>query len=247
MTIEYPFQAKLDDETRDTALFDKLFAGCQLENIAGLKSERTTGTDYLLCTPNGWVRLENKFEQHATGNVALEIVSYRLVPGWFWTSQTAWLLSFFRSGEVVIVPMEQLRRVLARNPLRAGLTTTAYNPSRGGSSAYLSWCVLERIAFLLQRVDGAMFVDLHEDCEGVPRAKPAMLGSFQRYRVSRGEMLERMAQGPLFTRPLRAPDLSTWLQPMWERNLRKTHPVHQREYERLREQLAMKAAPVLSL
>lgn len=167
----------LEYEEAMKSLVHLMFAPHDLNDISSLLSERKSGTDFIL-TPYGQVPLthgirgENKFEKYTSGRVTVEFVSVdragrmlaEIVPGWFFTSRAAWLLSWFRSGELLVCNMDELRRdQLSMTTVKAG--TSTFN------KGYLSWNRLPGINEMLDRLPSARWVDTYYET-GLPPQWP---------------------------------------------------------------------------
>jgi len=198
----HAFQDRLADEATCEPKVELLFYPHHVQDVSKVKTEQKNGNDFFLYPnlpkrPGMYVRAENKFEKYATGRIALELVSVdrpTLKPGWMFTSKTAWLLSWFPSGDVVALPMQALRELLLANPARHQ-ATTARNPG------YLSWSALEDINWLLTQLDDARVLDLRyelgETCE-----KSSMLRGSARDKLCKAdELVELMMQRPQESTP----------------------------------------------
>ena len=222
---EFAIDKSLPIEARDARWFKLLFLEQPVKDISASVAERKTGTDFLLRGAKGWVRIENKFEQYASGNLTLELVSVdrpSRIPGWFYTSQAAWLFSWFApSAELVVLPMAALREVVLRDPLRSRNTTTAYNRAKSRRTpAYCTWSVLERIDYLLQAVPGAMWLDMGYEV-GAPQERQPMLTRHASYQVSTDELMSALKAGSLASTPVQPPELLGLMHQMWAFNRRK--------------------------
>ena len=221
---EFAIEKSLAIESENVRWFRLLFLCQSIKDISGSVAERKSGTDFLLRTPHGWVRIENKFEQYASGNLTLELVSVDRptpIPGWFFTSQTAWLFSWFTpSAELVVMPMAALREQVLKNLLRTENTTTAYNRSKSRHSpAYCSWSTLERIEYLLRTVPGAMWLDMAYEL-GAPRERSPMLTQHAAQQVDTDTLMARLHAGPVHSKPIASPEFHSLMHRMWPFNRR---------------------------
>jgi hypothetical protein len=232
----HPFQARLDDEASCEPKVELLFYPHHVQDVSKVKTEQKNGNDFFLY-PNlpkhqgMYVRAENKFEKYATGRIALELVSVdrpTLKPGWMFTSKTAWLLSWFPSGDVVALPMQALRELLLSNPARHQ-ATTARNPS------YLSWSALEDINWLVMQLDDARVLDLRyelgENCE-----KSSMIrGSARDKRCKADELVELMTQRAQESTPadVSSEQLVEYMRELAPKNRLRTDEAHARMIARL--------------
>lgn len=247
----FDFDTSLKKEAEHADKMYLLLLAEGLTDISRQKSERKNGTDFLLQLEHGSVRLENKFEHYASGRVTLELLSVdrpTMVPGWMWSSQAAWLFSWFLpSAELVVWPLDELRQVFFANPLRHK-ATTAYNGNlKFGGKPYMTWSALEDIGWLLPRVPGACHVDIQDEL-GTPREKPRMLAQLNQQQVTAEELCRRLHAGPLQSTPRQPPaprEFRAMLPLLWERNLRKREPVHQRSYRELVDSVESKKAGAL--
>lgn len=234
---EFSIDKSLVIESENARWFKLLFLDQLVKDISASVAERKTGTDFLLHTERGWVRIENKFEQYASGNLTLELISVdrpHMVPGWFYTSQTGWLFSWFApSAELVVLPMQALREVVLKSLLRARSTTTAYNlPKSRKGTGYCSWSVLERIDYLLRAVPGAMWLDTAYEL-GAPREDPPMLSKHTAQQVDTDTLMERLKNGPLCSTPVQPPELGELAHQMWRFNRRRNDKRTQEMYKLL--------------
>ena len=247
----YDFDSSLKNEAEHAGKTYMLLLSENLTDISHQKSERKSGTDFLLQLSHGAVRLENKFERHASGRVTLELLSVdrpTMAPGWMWSSRAAWLFSWFiPSAEMVAWPLDELRKVFFANPLRHK-ATTAYNQNKKfGGNPYMSWSALEDIHWLLPRVPGACHVDLHEEL-GSPRERPRMLARWAAFQVSAEGLRAKLRAGPLQGTPRQPPspqEFREMLPRLWALNFRKTEPVHMRSYQELRQHIKAQEASAL--
>jgi hypothetical protein len=199
----HPFAARLKDEAQDAPKVQLLLMPHQVRDVSADAVERKNGTDFFL-TPalagheDSLIRVESKFEKRATGRIALELVSVdrpRLTPGWMFTSRTAWLMSWFPSGDVVVLPMQELRDYLLHSPARHQ-ATTAWN------QGYLSWNSLEDINWLVARLSDARVLDLRFELGG-QYAEPSMLrGAALTKRCTADELVQLMASRPHESQPV---------------------------------------------
>lgn len=172
----HPFSSYVKQEAEDALRMNLLFAPHVLEDVSHTKAEQKNGTDFflrLLGEPEsaGFIRLENKFEQYTSGNATFEFVSYdrpRLAPGWIFTSKAAWVLSWFRTGEICCWPMQELREFCINNA-GSSMATTALNRT------YLSWNKLERINSLLLALENARVLDLRHEIGQESTGKPNLV------------------------------------------------------------------------
>jgi hypothetical protein len=180
-------------EDQHKSLVDLLFIGHGIEDISSHVADRKSGTDFWLrpegydCADKGW-RCENKFEQKATGRQLFEITSLdrpKLVPGWMFTSRTAWLLSWYPSSEVVALPMDDARQLILRNPSRHR-TTTARNRT------YLSWSALEDINHVVRSLDRARVLDLQWEIGRRPTESRMLTGASLDKRCTANELVQLM-------------------------------------------------------
>lgn len=166
----HPFDAYVAQEAVDAPRTHLLFAPHILRDVTHTKEEQKNGNDFLLRLlsdepDSEFIRIENKFEQYASGNVALELVSVdrpRLVPGWMFTSKAAWLLSWFPTGEVCCWPMQELREYVL-STAEPSLGTTALNRK------YLSWSMLAKIDHLVATLPSARVLDLAQEIGEEPK------------------------------------------------------------------------------
>ncbi len=191
-------------EARHKDQVQALFSGHEVNDISSDKAQRKSGTDFLLKLANddgtfsAPIRCENKFEQRCTGRQAFEVVSVdrpSLVPGWMFTSQAAWLLSWFPSGEVIALPMDQARELVFSNPTRHKATTA-------DNRRYLTWNVLEDVDYVVRNIKDACVVDLAEEL-GQRFEVPWMLsGESLQKRCSVAELVARMRTLPVQSTPM---------------------------------------------
>lgn len=209
MTRPHDMREYLKFEEDCKPLVHLLFVPDQLDDISALLSERKSGTDFI-ATPFGkvpathGVRGENKFERYTTGRVTLEFLSVDragpngelIIPGWFFTSRAAWLLSWFPCGDLLVCNMDELREVeLARGAGPAG--TSAYN------EGYLSWCRLPNINVLMDRLKHARWLDFAYETGYVPEKQFSMVHRRHAGRKLNGaELMTFMSQFPRESTPV---------------------------------------------
>lgn len=226
----YSMDKQLEEEEQKKPLLQLLFMGFKIEDISSSLAERKSGTDFLLYPPNDdgsfgvAVRGENKFEKYLTGRLTLEIVSvdrptYRNAPvvaGWLITSRAGWLLSFFPTGELVVLRMEEVRALVMPN-LTRNVTTTAKNKN------YLSWSVLEDVNYLLTNLPSARWLDLSFETGQTFAKKKLISGKALQRRCSVEELVEHMRQLPPTSEPLTISQeqLKDFMRQMAPKNLKK--------------------------
>lgn len=200
----YTMAERLLCEKQHKPLVEVLFAGYAFSDISESVRERKSGTDFLLSLeqgaglPHKEIRCENKFEQYVSKRITLEWVSVdrpKLVPGWMVTSQAAWLLSWFPSGEVLVLPMDELRTLVLPAPDRYCATTTANN-------RYLSWNTLEDVNYVVRELDNARVLDLKAELGLTFSAAPMLSPALRSKRVSVPDLVEHMARLPGSSQPL---------------------------------------------
>lgn len=159
------------------------------------------GTDafYHAEKANRAIGIEFKFEQQTSRNVCIELVSQdkngKL--GWYYTSQAAWLLSFFTSHQkhVLFIPMDCLRMVLSpylddltellhhvehanvtrqRSPF--GVTSTLNYDSSRKTPIYVSWNLLLDVHWVLDNVPDAFIVDASEILPSISEKRTDSIG-----------------------------------------------------------------------
>lgn len=221
--VVYGMNGQLALEDEHKALVDLLFLGCTVRDISSSKDDRKSGTDFWLrppgCEHDGF-RCENKFEQLASGRQNLEIVSVdrpRLVPGWMFTSRTAWLLSWYPSAELVAVPMADVRALMLDDPARFKTTTTA-------NRTYLTWNALYDLKFVVSSLARARVLDLEYEL-GLKPGKPRMLRGVapQKHCVAE-DLVELIAAGETESTPVPVTDerLQELMRTMAPKNFRAT-------------------------
>lgn len=199
-----------DDRLKDEALHaDKpelLFMPHRVEDVSQVKTEQKNGNDFFLHLRNHdgsdgpVIRCENKFETYASGRITLEWISVdrpTIKPGWMATSRTGWLLSwFFKSGDLIALPMDELRALVLRQPGRHQATTAL-------NKGYLTWSSLEDINYLLMNLDNARALDLHYELGGDKPEQASMLrGSARDKRCSADELTQLMRTLPTESTPV---------------------------------------------
>ena len=232
----HSFDERLKDEAACEPKVELLFYPHRVEDVSKVKTEQKNGNDfflhpYLPHQDSLYIRAENKFETFATGRIALELVSVdrpTIKPGWMFTSRTAWLLSWFPTGDVLALPMQALRELLLENPAR-NQATTALNRS------YLSWSALEDINWLVTQLPDARVLDLRyelgETCE-----KASMIrGAARKQICTADELVELMARRPNESRPEAVSEerLVQYMQQLAPKNRMRTNESHARMISRL--------------
>ncbi len=204
----YPYSMKgqLAIEARHKQQVLDLFGTDRVLDISGEKTERKSGTDFLLQLLNSDgsarapIRCENKFEQRCTGRQVFEVVSVDrpcVVPGWMFTSRAAWLLSWFPSGELIALPMDQARELVFSNPLRHKATTAA-------NARYLTWSVLEDVDYVVRNIKDARVLDLSDEL-GLDFEESGMLcGASLHKQCTVQELMDLMRTHPAESTPLAA-------------------------------------------
>lgn len=222
----YGMERQLQIEALFNPLVQLLFLGHDFKDISSSLVERKSGSDFTFRPRNddgtfgSWIRGENKFEQYVTGRITLEFVSVdrgqEIVAGWFFTSRAAWLLSWFLSGELIAVPMDDLRDLVLRDPLRNRTTTTARN------KRYLSWCVLENINYVLTAIPNARWIDLAHLTGGAYAEQRMVRGAALQKRCSEDELVDLMRSlpGESRPRPVSQEQLKAYMQSMAPFNLK---------------------------
>jgi hypothetical protein len=185
----------------------RLFKGHRIKDISSSLKERKSGTDFLLsiCNPAGAehlpIRCENKFDQHTTGNVVLELVSVdrHKVPGWMYTSQAGWLFNWFRNtGDLFVCPLADVRELVLPKITRHLSTTT-----RNGD--YLSWSVLEDMNYLLLNLKNSRVLNLRHELSDKPEQPSRVSFKARHKRCKVEELLELMTSLPPASTPPGAP------------------------------------------
>lgn len=230
-TRYHPFNARLKDEAACEDLPLLVFAPNRIEDVSKVKAEQKNGNDFLLHLLNSDgtyappVRCENKFETYASGRLTLEWVSVdrpNLTPGWMVTSRTAWLLSWFaKTGDVIALPMDELRALVLKSPGR-NKATTALNPR------YLTWNTLEDINFLLANLPNARALDLRYEMGATPAEASMVRGAGALKRCTSEQLCELMRQLPAQSTPLTLSEgqLIGIMSSLARVNMKKNEPQH---------------------
>lgn len=194
----YDMKKQLAVEDAHKALVDLLFLSHKIKDISGSEAERKSGTDFLLFPANNdgtygtAIRCENKFEQYASGRQTLEITSTdrgQLKPGWLFTSQAAWLLSWFPSAELIALPMDEARAIALANPARHMTTTTK-------NRTYLTWSALEDVNYVMQHAEHARIIDLRYELGREPLLPRMLDGKFLDKHCTADQLAELMRELP---------------------------------------------------
>lgn len=227
----HSFDARLQDEAACEPKVELLFFPHRVHDVSKIRTEQKNGNDFFLypdatLQPARYVRAENKFETYATGRIALELVSVdrpTLKAGWMLTSRTAWLLSWFPSGDVVALPMQALRELLLTNPARHQ-ATTAWN--RG----YLSWSALEDINWLIERLDDARVLDLRYELGEQCGENSMIRGAALEKRCTADDLVTLMAARPFESTPaeLTEADLVEYMRQLAPKNRKRNEATHAR-------------------
>lgn len=227
----HSFDARLQDEAACEPKVELLFFPHRVHDVSKIRTEQKNGNDFFLYPSSPeqselCIRAENKFETRATGRIALELISVdrpTLKAGWMLTSRTAWLLSWFPSGDVVALPMQALRELLLANPARHQ-ATTAWN--RG----YLSWSALEDINWLVERLDDARVLDLRYELGERCEQNSMIRGAAREKRCTTDELVALMSARPLESTPLNlAPkDLVDYMRQLAPKNRMRADATHAR-------------------
>lgn len=199
-------------ESRNLHRVDKLFKDYQYSDISGILSERKSGTDGLLnlITSDGVetaYRLEHKFEVQRSGLVAIEICSVDrgpgFAPGWFFTSQAAWLLSWYEpTGDIIVCNMAELRRtLLAQIRENFFLSTTKFNGT-DTVCHYLSWCSLPESTHLLGNFEHTYYLDVRASLGESPRLPSFVCPSLRRKYVTVPQLVEIIRTMPASSTPV---------------------------------------------
>lgn len=197
---------KLSLEDKNKYRVALLFLGHHIRDISSDVETRKHGTDFLARFRSSEgvlsreVSCENKFEQYASGRQTFELVSVDrsragIVPGWVYTSRAGWLFSWFPSGELVVLQMDEARELVFSNPCRH-LATTAYN------KGYLSWNSLQRLGWIVSAAKSARWLDLTQEL-GELRTKPPMLGpQYAVKQVDACDLVGMLMSGPSSSTPV---------------------------------------------
>lgn len=199
-------------------------------DVSADAAEQKNGTDFFLLPDLPGqeatrIRVESKFETRATGRVALELVSVdrpTLKAGWVFTSRAAWLMSWFPSGDIVVLPMQALREHLLQHPARHQ-TTTAWNRN------YLSWSALEDINWLVSHLEDARVLSTHFEL-GEPAQRSMLVGASRAKRCTAEDLVALMATRPDASTPM-IPDahaLVDLMRTMQPHNRMRQDPTHQK-------------------
>ena len=197
---------QLQVESQKKPLADLLFLTHQLDDVSSALAHRKEGTDFFLSlrTSAGGLepplRGENKFEDQNSGRMCLEVVSVDrspggLVPGWLYTSQAAWLLSWFTTGELVAMRMDEIRSILLPR-------ITSFSATTAGNRGYLTWNALVDIAQVLQLLPSARWLDLRIELGQEFRYDPVLAGVAENKLCSVDELVELMRKGPTESLPV---------------------------------------------
>lgn len=196
---------KLGFEDQNKHRVPLLFLRHQVQDISAEKSHRKTGTDFFLSLLDEHgragpaIRCENKFERYASGRQTFELVSVDrsrdgIVPGWLYTSRAAWLLSWFPSGELLVLQMDEARELVFQNPVR-NVATSANNPR------YLSWNSLQDMEWMTLNAQSARWVDLRKELgESHPR-NPRLSRAVRHKSATVPELVEHLRSGPTESTP----------------------------------------------
>lgn len=197
---------KLGFEAQNKHRVPLLFLGNQVRDISSDKAHRKDGTDFLLAEVgiNGWrgreVWCENKFERYASGRQTFELVSLDrsrdgIVPGWMYTSRAAWLLSWFPSGELVALRMDEARHLVFANPAR-NVSTSANN------GRYMSWSSLQALEWVVLTAESARWVDLRKELGERHERRPMLSRAVRHKAVNAWGLAEHLLGGPTESTPI---------------------------------------------
>ena len=231
------FNERLTDEAAHAEKPFLLFSPHRVEDVSKVKAEQKNGNDFFLHLQTNdnasplVIRCENKFESYASGRLALEWVSVdrpQLKPGWMVTSKTAWLLSWFPTGDVIALPMDELRALVLSDPGRHQ-STTALNRS------YLSWSSLEDINYLVQNIPHARALDLRYELGESPAASSMLRGSSRQKRCTAEELTQLMRELPAQSTPLELSNeqLVEMMRHLAPVNRKKAEPQHRQRIQSL--------------
>jgi hypothetical protein len=186
------FTAGIDAEAEAKKAIVEFLATRNVEDVSGETLYQKKGCDYLLHVSNGkQVKLEAKFENQRSGNVALELISVDrpgLTPGWMFTSETAFLLSVFTpSRDVFVTHMDSLRLWLRRNYKRYAVASKINKHRTTDARIYTSYSLIPPMSVVLKEVPHTCWFNLcdHYDIQaeipsllrntGVPPVDPQAL------------------------------------------------------------------------
>jgi hypothetical protein len=208
-TVPYhDMQKKLAVEETYKPRVHLVFMPHRVDDISSSLAERKSGTDFLLHPRNSDgthgapIRCENKFEEYCTGRQLFELVSVdrptysgrKIVPGWLYTSRTAWLLSWYLSGEMIALPMDEVRDMVLANPVRHQATTAR-------NKTYLSWSALEDMNYVVQNVPNARWLDLAYETGQVYAGEQMLRGASLEKQCSADDLVDLMRRMPAESTP----------------------------------------------
>lgn len=200
-TKPFDFKAMLAVERQYKGFVHLLFNRYDLRDVSDLPEERHMGSDFVLhphgLDQEGWWA-DNKFEQRATGRLALELASTdRPWPkeGWLYTSRAGWLFSWFPSAELVVMPMSEARRY-AFADLSRHYATSAWNRD------YLSWNLLPDVNDIVCRVENARVLDLRQELNLQPVRRAMLRDAAREKRCTVEELVALMRSGPRQSEPV---------------------------------------------
>lgn len=199
----YGMGERLAQEAKQKSDVLMLFTPHRVADVSSELSVRKLGMDFFLHPrlPGGErepIRCENKFEQKATGRAVYELISVdrpRITPGWIYTSTTAWVNSWFPSGEMLAVHMDEIRPLVLPRP---GMfkSTTAPN------ATYMSWSALVDVNVVLDRCPSARVVDLSHDLGDIYAERPMVHGRHKNRICTSEELVELMVTLPPQSTPV---------------------------------------------
>lgn len=200
-TKPFDFKAMLEVERQYKGFVHLLFTRYGMRDVSDERAERHMGSDFVL-HPHGLDKLgwwaDNKFEQRATGRLALELVSVDrpwLKAGWLYTSRAGWLFSWFPSAELVVMPLSEARRY-AFADLSRHHATSAWNRD------YLSWNLLPDVNDIVRRIECARVLDLQQELNLQPVCEAMLRGAAREKRCTVEELVALMSAGPRQSEPV---------------------------------------------
>jgi hypothetical protein len=201
------FLAGLKAEKEAKKAIAEFLAMRNVEDVSGADQYQKKGCDYLLhASASKAVKLEAKFENQKTGNVALEIISVdrpTITPGWMFTSETAFLLSVFTpSRDVFITHMDSLRLWFREN-FKQYATTSKINKRGTGKDApriYTSYSLIPPMSVVLKEVPHTCWFNLcdHFDIEA---DIPSLLRKTGVEPITPEALMALFANGPALSAP----------------------------------------------
>lgn len=201
------FKKGLEAEAEAKEALADFLSTRKVEDVSGDGFYQKKGCDYLLhVSPEKSVKLEAKFENQRSGNVALELISVdrpTLVPGWLFTSETTFLLSVFTpSRDVFVTHMDSLRLWLRGNYKRYAVASKINKRGEGDTARriYSSYSLIPPMEVLLKQVPHTCWFNLCDHYD-ISAEIPSLLRKTAVAPIDPNALMDLFAKGAVSSTP----------------------------------------------